>query len=541
MDHQLENLGPERFQQLSQALLVKEFPGIICLPVGQPDGGRDALRYVTNVADPRFTVYQVKYSRTPRDGGNARKWVLETSDNEVEKIGRLIEKGANQYVFVTNVPGTSHLDVGSIDKLQSELSDKFGLPVLCWWRDDINRRLDGNWDIKLRYPEVLSGQDFFRLLLETTTGREHERRLRALRAFLAEQYVEDLEVKFKQVELQNKLLDLFVDLPFSVRMRLKQGAPDELASSLPFHVRIYQTDARGGFIVEDVPEEPTYSGTATLLLSEIVSGRLNQVVVEGAPGQGKSTLAQYLCQVHRIRLLEKADDLEKLPPEHKQTALRIPFKVDLRDIATWLDGADPFTSSDQPTRVPEPRSLETFLVRLVRQHCGGIEFDVNDLLEVSRLAPLLFVLDGLDEVADIKQRTDVVSAVSRAVPRLRENCKGLQVVITSRPAAFANSPGFDSEQFPHLQLGSVRRTQILLYAGRWMDARTLSPKERAEFQSILDEKLNEPHLRDLARNPMQLTILLSLIHTQGAALPDKRTSLYDEYVRLFTMNVGMMG
>src|ERR1700738_4497548 len=92
MDHQLENLGPERFQQLSQALLVKEFPGIICLPVGQPDGGRDALRYVTNVADPRFTVYQVKYSRTPRDGGNARKWVLETSDNEVEKIGRLIEK-----------------------------------------------------------------------------------------------------------------------------------------------------------------------------------------------------------------------------------------------------------------------------------------------------------------------------------------------------------------------------------------------------------------------------------------------------------------
>jgi predicted NACHT family NTPase len=66
-----------------------------------------------------------------------------------------------------------------------------------------------------------------------------------------------------------------------------------------------------------------------------------------------------------------------------------------------------------------------------------------------------------------------------------------------------------------------------------MDARTLSRKERAEFQSILDEKLNEPHLRDLARNPMQLTILLSLIHTEGAALPDKRTSLYGEYVRLF--------
>ena len=234
-----------------------------------------------------------------------------------------------------------------------------------------------------------------------------------------------------------------------------------------------------------------------------------------------------------MRLLKNAEDLERLPPHHRQTALRVPFKVDLRDLATWLGGTDPLTGSDESSTVPEPRSLETFLVRLVRHHSGGIEFDVNDLLEMSKLAPLFFVLDGLDEVADIKRRGDVVSAVSKAIPRLRENCKGLQVVITSRPAAFANSPGFDSEQFPHLQLGSVRRAQIQLYAGRWMDARTLSRKERAEFQSILDEKLNEPHLRDLARNPMQLTILLSLIHTEGAALPDKRTSLYGEYVRLF--------
>ena len=32
---------------------------------------------------------------------------------------------------------------------------------------------------------------------------------------------------------------------------------------------------------------------------------------------------------------------------------------------------------------------------------------------------------------------------------------------------------------------------------------------------------------------MQLAILLSLIHTRGASLPDKRTALYDSYVELF--------
>lgn len=84
---------------------------------------------------------------------------------------RLIERGTNKYLFATNVSGTAHLDVGSIDKLQREVSRRLGIPALCYWRDDINRRLDANWDIKLRCPEVMSGQDFLRLLLEPPLDR----------------------------------------------------------------------------------------------------------------------------------------------------------------------------------------------------------------------------------------------------------------------------------------------------------------------------------------------------------------------------------
>jgi NADPH-dependent 7-cyano-7-deazaguanine reductase QueF len=74
MDHQLENLGPERFQHLCQALLVQEFPGTNCLPVGQPDGGRDAVRYASDEANPSaFTVCQVKYCRDGTGGGDLRK------------------------------------------------------------------------------------------------------------------------------------------------------------------------------------------------------------------------------------------------------------------------------------------------------------------------------------------------------------------------------------------------------------------------------------------------------------------------------------
>lgn len=43
MDFAYEVLGDEKFQKLCQAVLVDIFPNVQCLPVGQPDGGRDAF------------------------------------------------------------------------------------------------------------------------------------------------------------------------------------------------------------------------------------------------------------------------------------------------------------------------------------------------------------------------------------------------------------------------------------------------------------------------------------------------------------------
>ena len=46
-------------------------------------------------------------------------------------------------------------------------------------------------------------------------------------------------------------------------------------------------------------------------------------------------------------------------------------------------------------------------------------------------------------------------------------------------------------------------------------------RERRDLTSVLSEKLEYPHVRELARNPMQLAILLALISTQGASLPTR--------------------
>ena len=54
-------------------------------------------------------------------------------------------------------------------------------------------------------------------------------------------------------------------------------------------------------------------GAASLLLHRLAQRHLDRVVIEGAPGQGKSTIVQYICQIHRRRILEEDINDPRIP------------------------------------------------------------------------------------------------------------------------------------------------------------------------------------------------------------------------------------
>ena len=541
MDYPLEQLGPERFQQLCQALLTIAFPKTQSFPVAQPDGGRDALSYFWEESPNKFIVFQVKFVRRPPAEDDPHNWLVAILDEEIPKVKRLIPKGASQYVLLTNVPGTAHLEVGAIDRVNQLMVSTLEIPSFCWWRDDINRHLDNAWSLKWVYPELMTGPDLLRAVLETGLSEQRERRSSAIKAFLRHQYEQDEQVRFKQVELQNNFLDLFIDVPISMR---DQSTPK---SNLHLFHSIQQNLTRSNHPVHDSelylhssaddaprwPGNPEYAiGASTLLLCSDLQKHIPHLVLEGAPGQGKSTITQYVCQVHRMRLLLENEMLDRIPSEHKDIPARLPIRVDLRDLAAWLVRRDPFNDSDT---VPQNwlKSLESFLAALIGFGSGGSSFSPDDLLAIFKISSVLLVFDGLDEVADITIRHEVVEAITKGVARLEENAASLQTVVTSRPAAFANSPGMPATKYPTLLLLSLPRSTIDDYADKWLRARRMDSRQTADFKRVLKEKLDQPHLRDLARNPMQLAILLSLILTRGTSLPDKRTSLYDNYIDLF--------
>jgi hypothetical protein len=532
MTYNYEQLDPERFQFLCQSLLTKEFPNIQCFPVAQPDGGRDATSRFF-VRGPQFTVFQVKFVRNPFKEFDRKEWLNEIIDSELPKLQRLIPKGAVNFYLLTNVSGTAHPDAGSIDVLQEALSKTLNIPSTAWWRDDLDRRLDNAWDLKWIYPETMTGTDLLRMLIESGLQESKERRASTIRAYVRDQYEKDKDVRFKQVELQNRLLDLFVDVPVEPRNSFSSQKESSrfraLWSVIERQLSIVTDPESDGPHRRDISEVRA----ASLFLHSLGQDHFTRVVLEGAPGQGKSTISQYICQVHRMKLLEIAE-LDNIPSNHRTCPLRLPFKIDLRDFATWLGKKDPF-SADDKSAIPSnwSKSLESFLAAQVRYHSGGSDFTVEDLHSIAKRSALLVVFDGLDEVADIARRTEVVDEIDKGISRLDEIALSMQVIVTSRPAAFVNSPGLPGDKFRYFHLESISRQLINEYAERWLKARKLYGRESTEVRNILKEKLDQPHLRDLARNPMQLAILLSLIHRRGSSLPDKRTALYDSYIDLF--------
>lgn len=524
MDFHYEVLDEKRFQKLSQALIVAQFPNAQCFPVGQSDGGRDAI----TESDPNaLIVFQVKFSKSP-SSKTEREAIDAVIKSEKEKVENLILRGATQYIFVTNVEGTAHLDVGSIDKVNETLTNAFGIPSQVWWRNDLDRRLENSIDIKWCYPEILKATDLLPLLIPSHSNTEKLQVTRALKCYMALQCEKDRDIKFKQVHLKHKLTDLFVDLPLDLkrpqternhRHRINNGELSDFDEKFNLdHAFPFDHSGLAGAFLLQMPFEKGVS----------------RFVVEGAPGQGKSTVTQFLCQVNRLRLLKKNHELATIDDSHKTGIARTPFRLDMHDYAAWVSDRDPFTNIVEPVaRTNGMRSLESFLVKQVEVLSGGLKISVNELYQFFAESHSIIVLDGFDEVADIETRRRIVKEICEAAIRLDIQAKSMQIIVTSRPAAFANSPGFPEDDWIHLELTDLQEENIEAYKDKWIVVQEIDEEESNQISSILKDKLEQPHLRDLARNPMQLSILLHLIHVQGVALPEKRTMLYEEYIKLF--------
>ncbi|QQG95895.1 large ATP-binding protein [Mycobacteroides chelonae] len=503
-----ERLGDHDFQQLVNALLAAQFPNFTPMALRQADGGIDGQRKL----DPSTVlIYQVKWSVSGSEK-NPVSWLDAVVKKELDNLRRLSAEGVRHYALVTNVPSTAKPGTGTFAQLNKKLdeyAEELGFEQMtCFWREALNSWLDNSEDsIKWAYADMLAGWDLIRFLVAEQVGatkNQAERKL--IRQVAASQWDDDQRVKFSQVEVdRERMVDLFVDVTAELvhspeRSRVRSLSSNELG------------------------------GAAQHLLDTPVPFTL----VRGAPGQGKSTLSQYICQVHRSAFVPESERPKTLPALDNP---RFPIRLDLSDYALWLAGNDVWDHSDDRkpkrdrARKGEKATVECFIADLMTHASGGITATADTVQGIFERVPSLVVLDGLDEVGSASTRRRVVSEIDAFAGRGKAYTEPLEVVVTTRPSAGELAePALD--KFEIITLNQLTGEQRADYLRKWCAVREIRGKDGRELRTSFNEKSREPYIHELAGNPMQLTILLDLLHRQGAATPTQRTDLYDTYVDL---------
>jgi hypothetical protein len=503
-----ERLGDHDFQQLVSALLASQFPDFIPMALRQTDGGIDGFRK-SDLG--KILIYQVKWSVSGKEK-NPVAWLDGVVRDEADSLRRLAGLGVRHYILVTNVGSTAKPESGTfaqLDKKLEEYAKDFGYEQMtCIWREALNPWVDNApTETKWAYAEMLAGWDLVRYLVAEHVGAAKDKGLRDLiRKVAAAQWEDDKRVKFSQSDVDREnVVDLFVDV-----------TADRVHAAGDQH--------------RQARDPTTVGGAANYLLHSPTPFTL----VRGAPGQGKSTLSQYLCQAHRSSFVPEAERPRALP---KQGQPRFPIRLDLSDYALWLSGTDVWDHADDRKRPPskvrtgEGATVECFLADLMTHESGGRKVNAKDVQDIFDRVPSLVVLDGLDEVGSPTIRGKVVKAIDKFVGRGKAYADPPKVVVTTRPSA-----GELSEPSPDLfdivtlnQLATEQRDD---YLRKWCAVRGIRGKDGRTLRRSFKDKSREPYINELAGNPMQLTILLDLLHEQGAATPTQRTDLYDKYVDL---------
>jgi len=150
---------------------------------------------------------------------------------------------------------------------------------------------------------------------------------------------------------------------------------------------------------------------------------------------------------------------------------------------------------------------------------------------------LLFLLDGLDEVADLKQREKVAKWIVEALPEYH-NCR---FVVTCRFAGYSPTVQL-SEKFLEMHIRPFSSDQAERFIHNWykiVERGLAKDHELAEGRALekandLISRLKESGFRarrvfELTRNPLLLTNIC-LVHRHRGSLPKKRARLYEECI-----------
>ncbi|WP_140162860.1 hypothetical protein [Agreia sp. VKM Ac-1783] len=527
MDYNFAALGSRGFEHLVQALALDSLGSAIGVFGDGPDGGREAtfrgrIKLPDNAGKQTWDGYGVVQVKHPvREGspGVNAQWLIREIRKELNaflpgKNGTVKRRHKPEYYLIaTSARLSSVEDTGGIDLVNAELSKyaaKLKLKgVYVWHYDQIARLLDARPGIRQTYAGAVTSGDLISALLEVFASS-----------------VVDVGKKITinaALELRNRQWVRLGDSGLNDEMKLSL---DSVAVDVPALIADPRNE-RGDWSEVKVIAHSLVVGSESKRKSQRGADSQNMVII-GGPGQGKSTVAQIICQTYRTAILEHSSALSReqlrLVAANKAAVARV--GLELPGYRRWPIYVELSKFGDALAADPS-LSLMNYLTALVRADSGP--FLPSQLLVWRRAWPWLVVLDGLDEVPSAQVRTDMIRAIDEFLTEVDFNDDDVMVIATTRPQGYQGEFGeFDPEQ---LELRPLTATEAQRYGELVVRARLYDdPARRTIVNARLRDAASDSVTVRLMTSPLQVTILSTLLE-RLLRVPDTRHALFDEYYK----------
>jgi hypothetical protein len=521
VDYRFDLLGARAFEHLSQALVLN-YMGISGAVFGDgADGGREATfsgqtTYDTGAGPWNgYVVMQAKFRQRPEGTSADGAWFVEQLKAELAEFGKAGSKRKRPdfYLVITNVALGPAQDAGAKDKAMEVLAssplDFSGYDI--WDYDKLRALVDGAEGIRRTYAAWITPGDVLHAALEhfeSSTPDLEGTLSRYLQLEMLSDQFANLEQAGHSPDDRVPMASVFVDLP----------------------VRAAESDEsdEGRAFVADLLETATERLALSSLKDNPVDGARSVLV--GGPGQGKTTLGQFVCQLFRAAMLR--DRLDKLDPEavtvvelveewcrRDGTQLpeirRFPLRISLSHFAKALadETSDTTSVMSYLTSRISVRTDTSLDPQTFRRWLGEI--------------PWLLVLDGLDEVPPSSNRASVMDAIRDFMVEVAEADADVLVLATTRPQGYSEE--FSPKNYRHRYLVPLTAERALAYGQRLSEVRFGEDPDRFErvVARLASAVANQTTAR-LMSSPLQVTIMTILVDKQGHP-PQERWSLFSAY------------
>ncbi|MFG2546996.1 NACHT domain-containing protein [Streptomyces sp. NPDC048594] len=520
MKFDLYRLGPREFENLTQVIAITELGPDVAVYGAGSDGGREATQNESTECEP-YVLVQAKHKETPGSAQSEATWLIKELRKEF-KDWRESEKRKHkpdQFILATNVTLSATPRTGGMDRVAKALKEeceRLGVSRwIIWHGETFNRFLEKNPGIRTSYAAWILPGDILSFIYNDIT-RKNSNVAGAIRSYTSKELLEDRYANLDQAGSADDrtvpLADVFFDVPIGLSQ--ERYVQPSGARCLETLIAACNNKYR--------PTEQPQSQEGAL--------QFNRFVLVGGPGQGKSTVSQFLCQLYRAQLVK--DTVSMRNSEVRAAVTQINEQAAREELIPnarrWPINI-PLTRLADELAQEKCHSLLDYIAQRVSE-ASGTRITVADIKDWLENFPWLIVLDGLDEVPGSSNRDQVLAKISAFQLEADELDADVVVVATTRPQGYTDE--FSPKNYVHYYLTALDTTSALAFGRKLADARHGSSSDRVKRLMVrLTRAAAEPSTAHLMTTPLQVTIMAVLLDRVGKA-PKDRFTLFADYYRV---------